>query len=63
VPEVTQYDVATVETNLYDVKTKRVVWSGTTQTFNPSSVAKETPGFAKIIIGQLAARGLIAGAK
>ena len=63
VPEVTQYDVANVETNLFDVKTKRVVWAGTTQTFNPSTVAKETPGFAKIIIGQLAARGLIAPVK
>jgi hypothetical protein len=63
VPEVTQYDVAHVETNLFDVKTRRVVWAGTTQTFNPTTVAKETPGFAKLIIGQLAARGLIAPLK
>jgi len=63
VPEVTQYDVANVETNLFDVKTKRVVWAGTTQTFNPTTVAKEAPGFAKLIIGQLAARGLIAAPK
>ena len=55
--------VANVETNLFDVKTKRVVWLGTTQTFNPSSVGQETPGFAKLIIGQLAARGLIAAPK
>ena len=60
VPEVTQYDVANVETNLFDVQTKRVVWAGTTQTFNPTTVAKETPGFAALIIKQLAARGLIA---
>jgi hypothetical protein len=63
VPEITQYDVATVETSLFDVKTKQVVWAGTTQTFNPSSVAKETPGFADLIITQLAARGLIASPK
>ena len=63
VPEVTQYDVANVETSLFDVKTKRLVWAGTTQTFNPTTVAKETPGFAKLIIGQLAARGLIAATK
>ena len=60
VPEVSQYDVANVETNLFDVRTKRVVWAGTTQTFNPQSVAQETPGFADLIIKQLAARGLIA---
>ena len=59
VPEVQQYDVAAVETNLWDVKTHRVVWAATTDTLNPSSVAKETPGFADVIIGQLAARGLV----
>ena len=63
VPQVTQYDIAHVETSLFDVKTKRVVWAGTTQTFNPSTVAEETPGFADLIIGQLAARKLIAAPK
>ena len=63
VPDVTQYQVANVETNLFDVRTKRVVWAGTTQTFNPGSVAQETPGFARLIIAQLAARGLIVSAK
>jgi hypothetical protein len=61
VPMWTQYDVATVETNLWDVKTRRVVWAASTDTFNPASVQKETPGFASIIIGQLAARGLVPG--
>lgn len=39
------------------------VWAGTTQTFDPTTVAKEMPGFAKLIIGQFAARGLIAAPK
>ncbi len=63
VPEVQQYDVASVETNLWDVRTHRVVWSATTDTFNPASVVQETPGFASVIIGQLAARGLVPAAK
>ena len=63
VPEVTSYDVANVETSLFDVKTHRIVWAGTTQTFNPSTVSQETPGFADLIIKQLAARGLIAQPK
>jgi len=63
VPQVTQYDIAHVETSLFDVRTKRVIWAGTTQTFNPSTVAEETPGFADLIIGQLAARGLISSSK
>jgi len=63
VPQVTQYDVANVESSLFDVKTKRIVWAGTTQTFDPSSVAKETPGFADVIIKQFAARDLIASSQ
>jgi hypothetical protein len=63
VSEVSQYDLAIVETTLYDVPTGRPVWAATTQTFNPSTVPREAPGFADVIIGQLSARGLIAGAK
>ena len=63
VPQVTQYNVATVETNLWDVKTRRVVYAATTNTINPSSVATETPAFASLIIGQLQARGLLAAGK
>jgi hypothetical protein len=60
VPVVSQYQLANVEANLYDVKTRQMVWAANTQTFNPSGVAQETPGFAEIIIGQLRVRGLIA---
>jgi len=61
--QVSQYEIARVESSLYDTKTRRMVWSATTDTFNPSTAAQETPGFAAIIIGQLRARGLIASAK
>ena len=63
VTQVSQYDVASVEASLYDVKTRRLIWSATTQTMNPQSVAQETPGFADLIIKQLSARGLIAAPK
>jgi hypothetical protein len=63
VAEIQQYDLAMVETTLYDVATGRVVWAATTQTFNPSSMQREAPGFADVIITQLSARGLIAGAR
>ena len=53
VTQVSQYDVASVEASLYDVKTRRLIWSATTQTMNPQSVAQETPGFADLIIKQL----------
>jgi len=63
VPDVQQYETAIVETDLFQVRTKTVVWAGTTETFNPTTVARETPGFADVIIGQLVARGLVAGKK
>jgi hypothetical protein len=63
VPSVQQYQVANVEATLFETKTHRPVWSGSTQTLNPTSVAAETPGYAKVVIGQLVARGLIAAKK
>jgi hypothetical protein len=59
VPDVRQYQVANVEATLFDAKTRRPIWSASTQTFNPVSVATETPAYAKLIIAQLGARGLL----
>jgi len=63
VPNIQQYQTANVETTLFEVKGHHPVWSATTETLNPTSVATETPGFAKLIIGQLAARSLLPPAK
>lgn len=63
VTDVSQYDVATVETNLYDARSRRLIWAGTTETINPSSVATEAPGFADLLITQFRARGLVPAAK
>jgi hypothetical protein len=63
VPDVTQYDVASVETNVYNVATKSRVWAATTQTVNPTTVAQEAPGFVDIIIAQLRARNLLPPAR
>jgi hypothetical protein len=59
VTDVQQYQLATVDVSLFDVQSGRLVWAATTQTFNPQTVTRETPGFAKLIIGQLAARGIV----
>ncbi len=61
VQQVSQHDLATVETKLFDVQTKQLVWAATTTTFNPRSVAREAPAFANLIIGQLASREIISG--
>jgi hypothetical protein len=57
--DVTQFDIATVESNLYQVSTKRLIWAATTETINPTSVAKEAPNFADLLIEQFRARGLL----
>jgi hypothetical protein len=36
-----------------------MVWSGTTQTTNPTSLNQEMAGWAKIIINAMAQRGVI----
>lgn len=61
VPDVTQYQVASVETNVYSVPTRTLVWAATTQTVDPGTVTKEAPNYADIIIGQLQQRGLVPG--
>lgn len=60
VPQVTQYQIATAETTVYDATTRRLVWTATSQTFNPTSVQQEAPGVADAVIGALQQRRLIA---
>jgi hypothetical protein len=60
VPQVTQYQIATAETTLFEVKTHKIVWSATSETFNPKSVQQEAPGLADTVIKALQTRGLIA---
>ena len=47
VPQVTQYQVATAETTVFDVKTHKIVWSATSQTFNPRTQAEWRDCFAR----------------
>jgi hypothetical protein len=58
-PTVYQYDVVTAETSLYSPPQSTLVWSGTTETFSPRDVRKETAGFADVIIGALRKQGII----
>jgi hypothetical protein len=50
---------STAEVNLFDVRTNKLVWGGTTETFNPSSVQRESAGFADVVISALAKQGLV----
>jgi len=58
-PMVTQTDTLVLETSLYGVDESHLLWSGTTQTFAPSNLKQEMPGFAKVVIGALHKHKLI----
>jgi hypothetical protein len=58
-PSVYSYDVATAETSLYSPPQSRLVWSGTTETFAPSDVKKDTSEFAAVVIKALREQGII----
>ena len=62
-PQVTQTQTAVVETTLFDVRSQRIVWSATSETLNPSSVQKDAPGFADVILTALRKDGLLPAVK
>lgn len=62
-PDVYTYDIVSAEINVFDVKSKRLVWGGMTETFNPQSVSRESAGFADVVIAALAKDGLVPAPK
>jgi hypothetical protein len=58
-PMVTQYDVAVLETNLWNAREEHLVWSAMTETVSPDNVRKATTDLAKVVIESLRAEKLI----
>jgi len=58
VPDIYQYRIATIETSVFDASTKKLVWTGVTETFDPTSFRKDAGRLADIIVGALAANKL-----
>src|SRR5690242_3526041 len=58
-PQFYAYDVVTSETTLFGGKDNRLLWSGTSETFSPQDVRKDTQEFVTVIAKALAAQGLI----
>jgi hypothetical protein len=58
VPEVYQTRIATIETSLFDVGTKKLVWTGVTETYDPVSFRKDAGRLADIIVGAIATHRL-----
>jgi hypothetical protein len=51
--------VITLETDVFDAAKLEMVWSGTTQTTNPTTINQEMRGFARIVIDAMAQRGVL----
>jgi len=56
---VSHTDTVVLQTDLYSVDESQLLWSGTTQTVAATSIQKDLPGFAKLIIRELKKQGLV----
>jgi hypothetical protein len=51
--------IVTMETLIYSMKDNKLVWSGTTETFNPSSLVDMVEGIADQVSRELTKQGLL----
>jgi hypothetical protein len=58
-PMVTQYDVITLETSIWDVKSGTVIWTATTQNVASNDIPKTTGQLAQTLIPKLKADGIL----
>lgn len=49
-----------LETNVYSAKTKALLWTGNTRSFNPSSADRVVEELSRIVVDELASHGFIA---
>ena len=53
-PRVYTDTIVQMETNLFDAATSALVWTGTTQTFNPGEWNKDIPDLVKVLVTAMA---------
>lgn len=58
-PDIVQYDVVTIESTLWDMRSNKLVWSGTSETTQTSDVAKLTEGLSKVLIAKMKTDGVL----
>jgi hypothetical protein len=58
-PTAYQYDVVTLETSVYGVQQRKLLWSGTTESFAPTDIKKEIAAFSEVVVGALRKQGLV----
>lgn len=62
-PDVYTDQIITVETNIYDARSLKLLWSGTTETTDPTSVRDFVDSVAKAIREELQKQGLVPAPK
>lgn len=58
-PEVSQYDVLTIESTLWNMRTDKPVWSGTHEVTDPRSVGAATEELARNLVAKMKADGVL----
>ncbi len=58
-PSVDTYKIFTIETTLWDMRSEKVIWTGTTQGQDVTDVAKATKDLAAVLIAQMKKDGVI----
>lgn len=58
-PTTYNYEIVTLETNLWQVVGEHLVWSGTTESFAPSDAREASATFADVIVKALRGQGLL----
>jgi hypothetical protein len=58
-PAVTSTEVVAVETRMFDTAREAMVWTATTETFDPANTEHDVAGLVKVIVSDLVRRQLI----
>lgn len=58
-PDVTTYDVVTLETSVWDARSEKLVWTVTTQGLGTNDIPKATAQLAETLIPKLRADGVL----
>ncbi|MES2140600.1 MAG: hypothetical protein V4511_12910 [Bacteroidota bacterium] len=56
-----QHKIYFIETNLYDVKSEKLIWSAQSRTYTPAGLQTFSKEFSKIIVEKMKKEGLING--
>jgi hypothetical protein len=58
-PDVSQYEVITLETSVWDIKSQRVIWTVTTQGIRSNNAPQATKDLAATLIPKLKSDGIL----